>query len=542
MAEACDKYETELAAFAAGTLSETDRARLNEHLAVCPGCRAEYEWLETLADDLTELGDAFSAGLPQVDLVDNVMGRLSEAEQRYRTVSSVSAKGPYRRNTHSFMCRAGMAAAAAAVIALLCWLGYHFYGNYSVGPRDRLHQARQDDVRTGAGDSGTVQFADRQTPSGPQEEQAEADISVEQKTADSMEEMIARLTVPLDDLIWGNQSATEPDAATLTFEDVVETRREIALAEGPGAEARRNAAQARLADWARLDTEQARELAEDPDTSMEALLGACRSLPPEEAGPLVESALEEAPEDPYIHFVLACIYEEQGEKTAQASAALSSTADLDSINALPRYMLADNLLETGDVDGALDTLDQARQLPGAYAYTQESAQCREQALVEAGMQPETARLVTALTAGNDEYNLIADLGQQLLDRGADFESEGDRETAAEMYEAVQQMGEQIEGTAQYSAEQLAGLDLERSAIDFLERVYTDLNNTSGLEWLADEVAELTVRVEEMYAFFNSLEEFFATAVEEQWHAVAEQIMGSGDLALFRESEQQAAVQ
>lgn len=56
MSHSCAQWRGEIGAYIVGALDDRDAAAVHRHLAVCPGCRAEYEelvpvrgWLSRLA-------------------------------------------------------------------------------------------------------------------------------------------------------------------------------------------------------------------------------------------------------------------------------------------------------------------------------------------------------------------------------------------------------------------------------------------------------------------------------------------------------------
>jgi len=313
-----------------------------------------------------------------------------------------------------------------------------------------------------------------------------------------------------------------PELASVTVDDVVTARRELAGQ-------RPESALDRLAEWVNLAPERARQLAQAAASSAKALAGASQSLPPEEAAPLLEAAVKDYPEEPCLRLLLAKAYDAQPGQQAKAAAELDKLSSLDPQNALPNYVRARDALREGDIEQALALLDEAASQDAVNAYAGENALYREQALEESGMNADAARMTAALTAGTPEYDYLTQLGQDMLNQGAELD---DLEAAQAVFEAVYTLGKQLQ-TAKFSGERLAGLDVERSTIDALEQVYTSLQNTEGLAWLAGEVNDLTRGIEEMYAFFDSVDAYFNQQLT-GWQTVADQILATGDLSLVEQ--------
>jgi anti-sigma factor RsiW len=95
-----------------GTLLRTDRARVEEHLAVCPDCTAELEVLRLMASEaVPDPGDGFWAAMP--DQVYREVQRQEKRKGDSRLAGLFRAASPARW---------GWAPAMIAVIALLSWV------------------------------------------------------------------------------------------------------------------------------------------------------------------------------------------------------------------------------------------------------------------------------------------------------------------------------------------------------------------------------------------------------------------------------------
>jgi tetratricopeptide (TPR) repeat protein len=206
---------------------------------------------------------------------------------------------------------------------------------------------------------------------------------------------------------------------------------------------------------------------------------------------------------------------------------------LDPDNALAYYLEAKLLLEAGDTEGALAALEQARQLEEASAYSLQAAAFREQALEQSGLAPEAAKTVTALTAGIDEYAFLMDLSDDLLESGQTFLAAGDIQTAQEIFEAVHQLGTQLEEGASLLQEKLAALDIQRAAINVLEGLYTAIQSVEGIEFLTTQAIDLTVALGEIGNFFTALDELFLGEGSTGFFTmISDVILMQGDLTLF----------
>jgi len=505
----CEEHKSDLMALLDGTLHGEDHDRLLKHLEHCETCRDEYHWLKTLVNDLERIGDAMVADTPEIDIVDAVMSALDQAEVE-RKVMPVAPR-PRARLSWAWTW-AGALAAAAVVLVLAWWLGGHWpLAGPPEPPRVReAHRPAQKDLLAPTTVSEPGSEVNRDRPDAAQLERAE-------KLLAKTKQGLPLETRPTDRL-------GMPELAALTVGDVLEARREVV---------EDDSALARLSQWAALSPERARQLALSPKASWQAIAGACQALPPEEAEPLLQGAVEQCPKDPQMRLALAKALSAQPEKRDAAASELARLSELDPDNALPDYMRARDLLAAGDLENALSALDEAAAKETASAYATMAAACREQALAESGMQFDTAHLLTAVTAGTEEYASFLGLGEELLKYGEQYEAAGNLKPAKQIYEGVYRMGGQVYDGAEFGAERLAGLDLQRAAVDFLEGVYIALDAGSDLQWLGAEVDQLTTPIEALIAFFDSLNNLFLDLVEGKYvDLIADIIHQFGDLSLF----------
>jgi len=498
-----------------GTLGEAAKAGLLRHLEGCPVCRAEHDWLAAMGADLEAMGDAVVEKAPQMDLVEAVMAEVAGLGERPAVPSSKVVRFEPRADARRGRPWAwlGVAAAAAAAVLVFWAAGSRITNAPDTLPAPEVARdtAPGDAVETPEG----LMPQPRIETAGP----VETDPAGPAKDASD----------DLDRHRWAETPPPETvstELAALTVEDVLAARREAVT----DPEAR-----ARLAQWASLTVEKARELVASEDTSLDAKVGAAQVLPPEEAGPVLLAAVAVTPQDPYKRYELADSYGARDDPTSAAAAAAqwSSLAEEEEDNALLHYQLAAALFDQGDLEGAVAALAEADELESAMAYTGAASRHRVEALVASGVDPELAAVLTALTAGADQYADLVALGRRLLDHGQDQEELGEAALAQDIYESVYDMGAQLAAGASYSAEELAGLDLQQAAIDVLSGLFEFLQFPESIDVLTGQTNELVGAFEAVGQFFEELDTFFTQQIEQSFVGrIAEVILSQGDLNLF----------
>ena len=503
-----ERVQEDLLAFLEGELSPDEAKRVEAQLASSELYRREHAWLQAAYADLDAMGRAFSSKSPQVDLLNAVMGMVAEAGHPKKIVSIDAERARRRERGRTWL---GVAAAAAIVFALL---GYAVFKGMSAheGP--------------GPGQLTEVQ------PVEPRIIEVPGPAPDAERTLDDERQQFMEKRKQLHEAIKtalspGSIEATEsPDLDVPSMDEILAARRD---ASGD----RRGIS--RLMQWASLKKERALDIARNPDSTPQVIVGAAESLTGQEAAQVLLTAVGQLPDDPHARLELAKAYDEapDAESETQALEQLPSLYTLDPDNALPYYLEAKLRLEQNDLAGALEALRIAQSLPKASAYSLESALAKAEALIASGLPADEAQLVSALTAGMDQYNFLCDLGKNLLEYGQDYMAAGDYDAAKGIVEAVQRLGQQAEEGALFSQEQLAGLDMQAAAIDVLEELYTAFEYSEGIDQLTTQTRDLVASIDQLGGFFDALDQlFFSDESSDFFTMISGWILQSGDLTLF----------
>lgn len=506
----CEHYQNYLAAWLDGEMSPQAQSTLDAHLAVCAGCRREFAELELLASDLEVIGERVVAADERVlDLVSPVMAAVSRGRENPRIVALDERRSAWRRVAPWVT-----APLAAAATLLIIWAsGYQL----ALQPVSTTPVAKHEPAKP----------ASKAAPAPVSK--PEPDTAAGMGAARGTEEM-ARVKSHLFDNVFLRDVA-EGDTPESAFEDLAGLSMDELL------NARRDAivdpeARDSIAQWASLTLEKARALAGSAAPGSGAAVGAANALPPEEAQPILLAAVEANPEDPYLRYRLGSFYSKTPQTQAKASTVLQEAAALDSDNAMARYRLAASYFAQGDLENGLNTLNDAQALERADSYAADSAKYRADALQASGASSDVARALSALTAGNSEYGDLVELSNELLQYGQYYEQNGDPETAELIYSAVQQFGQQVAAGASHSTEQLAGLDIEQSAIEVLSTLVSFIQSPDNVETLTRETERLIEAFSAMGDFLNNLNELFSSSDNSIFDMAMDFILENGDLGLF----------
>lgn len=481
---------------------------------------AEKTVLEQLEAELEAFGDTVAASVPEVNLVEDVMQAVKTAGRAHLKVVPLRTRPkPHTRERRAKRLPlglwAGLAAAACLAITVSLVWGHQ--------------RARGGDPGTKLATAKPAEKAEtRPTPS---TSSSHGVVDVGQEKQPSIEEMFQAVRAEtrrlyIDTPVEGakTEEPPRPRAKGISLQDAIKARREALLKDVDALN--------RLGQWASLAPDEARALIAQGGLSTEAMVGVAQFLPPEEATPILEAAVDEHPEDPYLRYALAKNYAEDPEHSADAQEQLLAWAQLDPENSLPLYMEANLFLAQGKEDDALGSLEGAGGYGAASPYSLEAAQTQEQALAASGMAPDVARFLAATSAGSQEYTGLTQLGRQLIEYGSYYESQGDYETAEMIYDAVQDMGTQLVESAALANERLAGVDTQISALDALSGIYSLLGSEENLRIIEATYHGLIETIQGLVAFFEGFDQFFASASDEEAAAAAGQILENGDLGLL----------
>ncbi len=238
----------------------------------------------------------------------------------------------------------------------------------------------------------------------------------------------------------------------------------------------------RMGIWASLTPEEARELLKKSSLSPMAILGAVQFLPPEEAKVILEAAIANNPEDAYLRFAMVNTlrnldnidYDELREH-------ISAWTSSDPSNILPYYMEASIYLKNGEVDGALTCIKEADKVQGYNSYTILTAQAYKEALIAKGVDPQLASLLASASLGARETQTLDEIARTLLDYGKYYEDIGDYNTALMIYEALRNLGVNVDMSSNLLQEKLAGVRYAQEAIYALIRIMTQTYSFTDIQ-------------------------------------------------------------
>ena len=465
-----------------------------------PGKPAERQWMAAFIGGCRELQKEHARRVPRVECVDEVLALIEKSRAQG---SRVASWGQIKSSRKSLKSVGWLVAAAAAIVLLASYVFFRM--DYRAGEEP----ARISVTKTNAtGASSPKKWTSAQLD--------QAYTALRERVKQPWQTSTSSKAV--------FEAVAAPKLDALKPETVVATWRKVSSD---------STAWGKIRQWATLTTEQARDIFAAKQHMPEAVAGAAVALLPEQREIALVTVIGRMPEDPAVRFSLAKSYATAPERSTAAIQTLNEVESLDKENALPMYVEARVRLESGDVAGALAVLEQAAELSRASAYALRSAQFREQALIASGMSPETARLLTAMTAGMDEYDFLCQLGNDLLQYGRYYAENGDTQTAESIYRSVQRLGQQLNAGADFLPEQMAALDVERQAVVLMQDLYTALGAEDGVEALTNQALDLIGRIEGLEGFTQAIEDFLAATTDiNMWLNWAEALLGSGVKPLF----------
>ncbi|MCX8064942.1 MAG: hypothetical protein N3G21_07190 [Candidatus Hydrogenedentes bacterium] len=269
----------------------------------------------------------------------------------------------------------------------------------------------------------------------------------------------------------------------------------------------------RMGVWASLTPEEARELLKKSGLSPVAILGAVQFLPPEEAKAILEAAIANNPEDAYLRFAMVNTLRSMGYVDYnELNAHLYAWTNSDPSNILPYYIEADIYLRNGEVELALNCVKEASSIRGYNSYAMLTAQAYKEALIAKGVDPELAQLLASASLGIRETQTLEDIARNLLDYGKYYEGIGDYSTALMIYEALRDLGINVDMSSALLQERLAGLKYAQEAVYALIRIMTQTYSFSDIQSYIAFLQNLNQLLENynnalasFYSLFNTLD-------------------------------------
>jgi hypothetical protein len=468
--------------------------------------REEFERRRTLKRDLEQVGEALRARLPQVNLVEPVMAAVKAAAPMvaFRARPKPVQTAPARVRRFSFPYAAGFAAAAVLMVGVGILL---FRASEAVNHPSEI-----------------AAKVEQTTPAvKPPAPLRHVPASQSEHLAAVRPTPVSPLMPPAPSTPSAPQPAKQPKPKGLTLQDAINARKLAMLDDADSL--------SKLAQWASLTPDEARDLLKQSGLSSEAVIGATQFLPANEAAAVLRAAMANNPDDPYLNYALAKAYGSDPDHAADSTAALAAWSAKDQTNSMPQFMLARAEFAQGNNEAALDTLTQASAQTTANDYAVRSASQQKEALIASGMDADTATYLAATLAGNQQYESLTQMGRDLIQQGKYYESVGDMDTAQQIYQSVQQMGAQLVTGASLSTEKLAGYQIQLDAVDAFKQIYTVLAQPDSIQLLEGAYQGIKEGVSQTLDFVSDLGAYLLALPSASAVNIAGQILQGGDLGV-----------
>ncbi len=453
-----------------------------------------------LTGALNTLGSEMANATPTVDLVAGIMLKIGSPASRHPEVVPLRPRGAAASTVSMPQKRRPVLYGSWAAAAVLClagaWLTYHYMDEDS--PTNLVAQHPQN-------------------PSIPLPDGGQDDLTG-----------LTRV-IPFDEL----PEATVPDegdlegrpnnmggAEAITVQDAINARRRALVNDA-----------ATFQRLASLSADEASSLLQDLDISMDALIGAAKFLPPEEAAAVLRAALVTDPENESLRYALAQALSGDPALSAERQANLENLIALNGNNSLPHYMLAADYMARGESGSAMSALANGATQSAARPYTLESMRQYEAALEASGLDAEVAQYLAVATAGQSEVADIAALRSELLGYGAYYAEQGDNETAEQIYNAVNQLGIQITDGAEMAIVQQAGLETQQDALSAIQGIAEILQKPENVALLGDGINVLAESIFDVSQYVTSAQDVVNNpqATSTDWSQLIQHIMANGDM-------------
>ena len=495
---------------------------------------------DPLEDALYALGDQFRHNTPKIDILPQVMAALKTAiendeegllhsasdkveklSQPMSHTSTVVNLAEYRkRQATSKPNRLGRKVSAtfvswglvAAMIMLISVAGYQiaFYHSQDLSGNQIAMN----------GGEGTGKYD--QTIQSITDKEAVSINNGRDDNIDAMRNLISNLLPGADD------TTTERPARQvlreISLKDALDARQKAGKQDGEAINT--------LRQWAGLSSMEASRLLEDGELDIDALIGAGLFLTPEEAIALLRDAVENDPDNPFLRYALARNLSLVDGGLADSLLQMEAWSGLDGENALPHYYNALAHFSLGDSQAALASLHAAEGMSGASAYALDAARYTEQILVAGGMNPETARFLAATTAGSGQYSDLTALSQELLNYGSYYESIGDYETAKEIYQSLNNLGNQVADGAIVANERLAGMDIQFQSINAFEGLQDIFQDPANIRILEQTFNSFVQTLSVFTQYMEDYNQLLSVADINLASVISDIIFQQGDLNIF----------
>ena len=262
----------------------------------------------------------------------------------------------------------------------------------------------------------------------------------------------------------------------------------------------------------------AASLVQDKDAALQYLEEAARLYP---KSAVVLSSLVEA--------LMA-----KGQFDETTMAHIATLKQVDPANSLPDYCEANCLLQSGDIQGALQSLAEASLKDRFADNGMDLLMARYSFFFNEGCSDSIAMGLSAFTLPMSNMAMLRGIGRRSIEQAGDLISTGQYEDALRIADSVLRTGRKVSSSGRFLVYDVVGMALQESALSEQRRIYEGLGNAFQVEEIDSQLEAIKDRLSVIKVMAGSFGEVLQNMSEEEIANYVEGTIRNGEFSTLRD--------
>jgi tetratricopeptide (TPR) repeat protein len=213
---------------------------------------------------------------------------------------------------------------------------------------------------------------------------------------------------------------------------------------------------------------------------------------------------------------------------------IAQLKQVDPANSLPDYYEANCRFQSGDIQGALQSLAEASLKDRFADNGMDLLMARYNFFLGEGCSDSIAMGLSAFTLPLSNMAMLRDVARRSIEQARDLISTGQYEDALRIADSVVRTGRNVSSSGRFLIYDLVGMALQQSSLNEQRRVYEGLGNAFQVEEIDAQLRAIKDRSSVIKVMANSFEEVFQNMSEEDIANYVEGIIRNGEFSTLRD--------
>ncbi len=224
----------------------------------------------------------------------------------------------------------------------------------------------------------------------------------------------------------------------------------------------------------------------------------------------------------------------RGQYDETTMARVEQLKQLDPANSLPDYYEASCRFQSGDIQGALQSFNQASLKDRFADNTIDLLMARYDYLLNEGCSDAVAKGLSGFTLPLRHIAIVRGAGRAAMEQAEAYTSAGQYEEAFRIADSVLRTGSNLSSSGRFLISDLAGVAMQESALNEQRRIYEAWGNAYQIEQLESQLRAAKERVSLMKIMASSFGDVLQNMTEQDIANYVDRTIRSGEFSTLRD--------